>query len=312
MRRRSRPPRDSLDLLLDTMCNAFGGIVLIAILVALLIEKPGEGEKATPVTREELAALRKAAELERLEEEIRATEAVHEEKKLLIELTSRRDELKIALQNRQETETFSMVDLNRKLGTLLAEKNELLTKITALNTEVSSLEQALRQEEEKLTRLENEMKEVIASRTTETRPPELRDASGQQVNIILEHGRIYPIADLKIDESGQIYGFSQNDSSIRWEGDFAFPIAGQGLSVEADTSKLQQLFAGLSRYNRMQASLPSERVFVYFIVYPDSFEVLTPLRELVSSAGEIRDGWKPIEKGQPMGFSSEGKKGQID
>ena len=32
-------PGDSLDLLLDTMCNTFGGIIMIAILVALLAQQ---------------------------------------------------------------------------------------------------------------------------------------------------------------------------------------------------------------------------------------------------------------------------------
>jgi hypothetical protein len=29
---------DSLDLLLDTMCNTFGGIILLAVLVTLLVK----------------------------------------------------------------------------------------------------------------------------------------------------------------------------------------------------------------------------------------------------------------------------------
>jgi len=40
MRRRNNKPTDdsSLELLLDTICNTFGGIVLISILVALLMQ----------------------------------------------------------------------------------------------------------------------------------------------------------------------------------------------------------------------------------------------------------------------------------
>ena len=50
MSRRSRNngPSDSLDLLLDTMCNAFGGIVIIAILVALRVNNSRKGETPTP------------------------------------------------------------------------------------------------------------------------------------------------------------------------------------------------------------------------------------------------------------------------
>jgi hypothetical protein len=33
MNLRQRKPQDSLDMLLDTMCNTFGGIILLAVLV---------------------------------------------------------------------------------------------------------------------------------------------------------------------------------------------------------------------------------------------------------------------------------------
>src|SRR5688500_11906818 len=39
MRRRRTQPPDSLDLLLDTITNAFGGILFLAILVVLLMQK---------------------------------------------------------------------------------------------------------------------------------------------------------------------------------------------------------------------------------------------------------------------------------
>ena len=37
--RRVRRANDSLDLLLDTICNAFGGIVLIALLISLVTQQ---------------------------------------------------------------------------------------------------------------------------------------------------------------------------------------------------------------------------------------------------------------------------------
>jgi hypothetical protein len=48
MTRRSNRQEDSLEMLLDTMCNAFGGLILIAILIAILARttdgRPGPGE----------------------------------------------------------------------------------------------------------------------------------------------------------------------------------------------------------------------------------------------------------------------------
>lgn len=67
MRLRRQKPKDSLDLLLDTMCNTFGGIILIAILVALLAGN--RLQLASPVTSAEAEQARAeaAAELARLQ-----------------------------------------------------------------------------------------------------------------------------------------------------------------------------------------------------------------------------------------------------
>ena len=104
MRRRSRAPKDSLDLLLDTMCNAFGGIVLIAILIALLIESPGdESRKSAPSGREALEVSRKARELTELEADVSEIEKRWEENKDLLELLQKRNQLALALTSRQKT-----------------------------------------------------------------------------------------------------------------------------------------------------------------------------------------------------------------
>ena len=44
-RRRSRK-QDSLELLLDTICNTFGGVLFIAILVVMLLQQTGRGSPA--------------------------------------------------------------------------------------------------------------------------------------------------------------------------------------------------------------------------------------------------------------------------
>jgi len=63
-KRRIRGPGDSLDLLLDTICNSFGGIIFIACLVAILA-------RDTPPARGSAMA---AADAEMLERRIRVAE----------------------------------------------------------------------------------------------------------------------------------------------------------------------------------------------------------------------------------------------
>ncbi len=291
MRRRSRGPKDSLDLLLDTMCNAFGGIVLIAILVALLIEKPGDGElPETPTTREDLTVKRKAAELKRLEEEIKTLEAQYEKDKTLIDLITKKNQLTKALEMRQESEALSMVELNEKLGALLEDKSNLLTKITGLTSEVVALESTLSEREATLAQLEEEMEELIASRMSDTRPPELRDASGTQFNIIVEHDRIYPVSDLKFNDVGELYHTVINEDSIDWQGSTAIPRKASGLTIQNDKATLARLFANISRHNRLHRSRPSERIYIIFFVCVNIIQNGNPLAILVQnpSLGNVR------------------------
>ena len=313
MRRRSRGPKDSLDLLLDTMCNAFGGIVLIAILVALLIEKPGDGERPeTPMTREDLTLSRKAAELTRLENDIKTTEARYEKEKTVIDLIAKRNQLKKALETRRESEALSMVELNEKLGTLLEEKSKLLTEFTGLTSEIVALENTLSEKETTLAQLEAEMKNLIASRMSDTHPPELRDASGMQFNIIVEHDRVYPIVDLKFNDVGELYHLATNEDSIDWQGGFAIPRKTAGLTLQKDKATLTRIFADISGHNQRHQSRPSERIYIIFFVFQDSFELVDPLQIMVSEAGPIEDGWEPRIIGEPVGFSSSGKKSQTN
>lgn len=56
-RRRASQPTDSLELLLDTLCNTFGGILFIAILVVILLQMAGSRSSTRgnhPVSAEEL------------------------------------------------------------------------------------------------------------------------------------------------------------------------------------------------------------------------------------------------------------------
>ena len=58
MSRRRAVKQDSLELLLDTICNTFGGVLFIAIMVVMLLQNAGQGpETVVPApSPEELEA----------------------------------------------------------------------------------------------------------------------------------------------------------------------------------------------------------------------------------------------------------------
>lgn len=59
MSRRPAPQNDSLEMLLDTMCNTFGGIILIALLITLLARETKVSEAETRAITENATAQRR-------------------------------------------------------------------------------------------------------------------------------------------------------------------------------------------------------------------------------------------------------------
>ena len=59
MSRRPAPQNDSLEMLLDTMCNTFGGIILIALLITLLARETKVSEAETRAITENATVQRR-------------------------------------------------------------------------------------------------------------------------------------------------------------------------------------------------------------------------------------------------------------
>lgn len=318
MRRRPRVPKDSLDLLLDTMCNAFGGIVLIAILVALLIEKPGDDSRKSPASGQEARErMRKAKELDELEIEIKVLDTRWEKDRDLIEQIRLRDQLAQTLANRQQNSALSMVELNERLGKALEEKSTLLEDVIRSRRRLAALEARLEENRRQLASLESEMEKIVTSRMSETRPPELRDAGGGQFNLIVRYGEIFPLSFYEFGESGDIHSAIQNEDSVRWSAiddsaSLTEPIRGQGWDLDRDKQAIQQVIREVSGYNQIHSARPSRRMHVAIFVYGDSFDVIDPLRALIDEAGNIAHGWEPREDEVPLVFSTDGKKSQVE
>ncbi len=313
MRRRTLAPKDSLDLLLDTMCNAFGGIVLMAILIALLIQDGGPGKVPAPPARREAAeAARKARELTALEAEIESLEEKREANRELIDLVRRRNELEAAAAERRASGNLSNTQLNKRLGDLLGEKSAALDQLGRASASVATVKAELVDRQAELGQIKGGLEDFVASRVAETRPPELRDSSGIQFSLILRYGEIYPLVHMQIDEAGEIEHVSDNEDSISRLGSMTSPVKGRGIDLSRDRTKLKGILEAIRRLNRAKADFPSEKIYVAFFVYGDSFHLIDPFRALVDEVGGIRSGWEPWPDDEPLGFSSEGRKSKTE
>src|SRR4051812_32206585 len=95
MSRRRREQPDSLELLLDTMCNTFGGIIMIALLIALLSRDPSQSDaaqRAENVQRQVQSIAQQTTEAERLHQ--RLLQSADPSTTNTLNLLSQRDELR--------------------------------------------------------------------------------------------------------------------------------------------------------------------------------------------------------------------------
>lgn len=163
--RRKPAPTDSLELLLDTICNTFGGILFIAILVVLLLQMtPGSSQESdqTPVTGipvataesqiQEISMLER--EIERQQENLKASSELVESmvtkklKELLEEkkqVEAEEARLKVPISqlsdmtadaDKKESQTRQeLADLNRRKQSLEQSKQELESQYDDLRSE---------------------------------------------------------------------------------------------------------------------------------------------------------------------------------
>jgi len=289
---------DSLDLLLDTMCNTFGGIILIAILVALLARQspspmvPAERARSEMIERRlataevELAAARALKEklepiatpplAERAKERQRLADALHVAQKSADE------------QSAQAAQAAAMKSTDP--GQIFA---DLAAKAVAQERRASDLQNAIAAQTQNSERLRTRSAELAQqiekefdSRTKQLRLPKERAQTKAPFNVILKFGRAYPLTDSRGE---------RNVKSIEWNNRFGNrrtrPMVGAG----DDAASLARLFQALAR----------EEVYVAFYVYPDAFDVFAAAREAAAQAG-LDYGLEIVRAGTDLSFGSDG------
>lgn len=157
MARRRKEDSDSLELLLDTICNMFGGIVFITLLVVLMLQsKPSTTTHHTiPVDARQLQKFQLDLEIARAQSErfqkARARQIALLEKYVPADLKQRLDELHALdeANSNLEERSFSLQGSNLEKVTEIDETNQKFATaqgtLAELQDEVSALELELEQ-----------------------------------------------------------------------------------------------------------------------------------------------------------------------
>lgn len=257
---RSKPGTGSLDMLLDTMCNTFGGVCFIALMVAILsaLMPAGKETDGTETVTEQMLV---DQEIERL--------------------VRRRDELKAAVQIQRsfvDTNASQMVAVNEAmlrsgvasnvaaLASLKSERRDLEDALATLTTESEYSRREAARLERVLKDLEARLDRPVG-RQRAVRTPMERELSGMRCeNFWLRRGRLYLLKnDWQVKSSDVTRG---DDGKGHWN---CTPIPGKGYVVD------ESFFFG-SDWKEIKRKLNAEG---YVRIFSDkmSFPQLCKLRD---------------------------------
>ena len=205
MKRRSSTTAGSLDMLLDTMCNTFGGVCFIALMVAIIsasLPANQDDEQDSTAVSEQMIVNKETAKLIRERDELKSAIAIQR--------------AFVSTNTTKETRALSAAQLASgissnatALARLKNEKFELEDKLAKLTTDISySTREAMR-----LARLLNEMEERLGKpanmKNRPVRTPVERELGGyKSLDVWIRNGRMYCLGntshvDCKVSEGAR-------------------------------------------------------------------------------------------------------------
>ncbi len=279
--RRRRQTGGSLELLLDTICNTFGGIVFLAMLVTILLRSsetlPGLMMSKVMTARQlEMTQLRQ--QLAELTAEIDTYEAARQNAEQLQQTLFSSEELQAwqtLLQLRQEKEklTTEIKRLNRSVDSLDSQTD-------TLQTEQRSRAERLTELRRQIASLQTELATLRQQHTVQTELPRLRlDEDKVPVVLVLRFGHAYFWHRPEMLRQGKNL-LNLNDFVAVGEttdGIVTLPNPMAGLDITQPT-ELAKLTDELRKF-------PRNKWHVAICVWDDSFESFRVLKNLAVQLG---------------------------
>jgi hypothetical protein len=262
-------------MLLDTLCNAFGGIVFIAMLLTIVPTSAPPEENSTQKT----AAILLDRELARADERIAALKAELERLGTrggsdasnsggATRLQHLEDELKALTAAERELRGAIDKTVSDILNKDAIDEAKLNADLSRIREQIAAAASALGALKEDLARLEQraeELKEKLAMakkpKTERFRLPKEHRTNKSYIYVLVRHGRVYPFEFVE-DGTRRI-----NTRTLTWRS------SATGATPQFDVSLGWQTASGSDDdWRNYLQSVPSEKYYLAFCVWPDSFE----------------------------------------
>ncbi len=271
-RRSANAGPGSLDLFLDTICNTFGGIIFMAILLSILVQLRSETDDASPITDKKITkaeAAQYSAELERLDSNRRQLEMAVQllEQKIPTEEQSESQSL---LQKLNETRRrlTKAIDQQKSLSERLS---EIRADNQRLNLETHELNEQMEKATAALEAKTQALDEELDARKQKIKLPRVRDTFKRNLIILMRYGKLYSV----YASSGT--GFNNAHVVVSNQERKVTPIRSAGWEIQSKAGRLEieQL---------LQGHQPTSE-FISLAVWQDSFESFAEVKKLFIECG---------------------------
>ncbi len=292
-RKRLSSGSDSLELLLDTICNTFGGVLFLAMLVSLMLtqtrsrtdSQAGSGDPRPALTEAQLARLE--AEVEQLTSDIDLLESQTAGMRPAQDSVGQPDIERLVLEmeaaERRQAELESRrAKVLRQLAVAQAASVRARAAKLEHEREAVAVEKVVEQARNRLSKAVAERNRLVAS-ATELRlreiahrtvratgqSPRERETSKSEFGVLLRYGRAYL---MKVRRGDDVV-VNAEEFSVSEEGDTnrARARPQRGLDLTVSNQREEEI-------EQLLKSFPPAEWYPCFVVHPDSFDAFVVIK----------------------------------
>lgn len=272
---------DSLELLLDTICNTFGGILFIALLVVILLQLAGDAPQSAVATAPAATALDLAtlehtmhslhSDLQRLRE-VRRSQA--------LQLAALAPQELQQLVNDSRAAELRRDELQSKRESAMSALAQSAGELAELRSQIDELQSRLADARERLGDLQQQLQAGRAARQQLLRMPVVTsDDHRGEIGVVLQYGRLYVWHEY--DSAGNRMGLNQSDFIVLGEANGEIrvtPNPTAGIEINESETCAREVTARLMRFS-------TAHCYIAVVVRPDSYGEFEFVRNWLQSAG---------------------------
>ena len=281
-------------MLLDTMCNLFGGIILIALMISLIAK---DTEMSKEISEADIKA-REMMEKKLLQAKEELKQAQMFNQKLAAQLGDPGRSEQVKLLERREDVADAFEEMKKELQAAqedLVKTAESVEQMEQMKKEREAENQLMAKQQEdeakrnaelaaELEDIQKRLTQEMNQRVRKLRLPREHQTTKEPVEMLVRYGRVYPV---QVYARGASSGFNDNMIKLQAVGDDLRelqPIPGKGVDPANNLRGLVNYYKQLPRNS-----------YLVFRVYGDSFGQFNLAKEAASRMG-VELSWAPLEQ----------------